>query len=99
MMRFQNYRAEYLRHLFDKNGRLRIAGKLLLLIVVASLISACNRKASAEKEGEATPEVSVRVAKVERQPIKAQASAPVTIFPREQSTVRANINALIMNEE
>lgn len=65
----------------------------LLVIILVSVFTACNRK-EAEKEGE-PPVVSVRVAKAERQAIKAQASALGTISPREQATVSANINAQI----
>jgi HlyD family secretion protein len=39
--------------------------------------------------------VSVRVAKVERQPIAAEVSSLGTIFPREQATVAPKINAQI----
>jgi multidrug efflux pump subunit AcrA (membrane-fusion protein) len=65
----------------------------LLVLILVSVFTACNRK-EVEKEGE-SPVVSVRVAKAERQAIKAQASALGTISPREQATVSANINAQI----
>ena len=94
-MKIHNYRAGHLRHLLRIRDRMRIAVTLLLIIAAPSIITACKSKAAAEKEGEATPEVSVRVAKVEHQPIKAQASAPGTVFPREQATVSANISAQI----
>jgi HlyD family secretion protein len=67
---------------------------LVVLLVVALLIWR-SRKSAAPAEAEATPVVSVRVAKVEKQPIAAQVSALGTIFPRDQALVSPKISAQI----
>src|SRR5262245_48451963 len=78
--------------LVGRNRLSRNATVALLLALLVSL-SACQKKVAADAEPEVV--VSVKIAKVERQPIKAQASALGTIFPREQATVSANVNAQI----
>ncbi|HEV7860493.1 MAG TPA: efflux RND transporter periplasmic adaptor subunit [Pyrinomonadaceae bacterium] len=67
----------------------------LLVVALAAFWWWRSRKAPAAAEAAATPVVSVRVAKAERQQIAAQVSALGTIFPREQATVAAKVSAQI----
>jgi HlyD family secretion protein len=74
------------------------------IISIASLIAFAllvywlwpAKKATAEEEA-ADVVVSVRVAKAERGTISSEVTALGTIFPREQATVSAKINAQIKN--
>ena len=52
-------------------------------------------RSSSSDEAAVAPIVSVKVAKVEKETISAPVSAVGTIFPREQATVAAKINAQI----
>lgn len=54
-----------------------------------------SRSQTTDPTGEANTVVSVRVAKAERQPIAAEASALGTIFPREQAIVSPKIGGQI----
>lgn len=54
-----------------------------------------SRGQSADSVGDANVVVSVRVARAERQPIAAEASAIGTIFPREQAVVSPKIGGQI----
>jgi RND family efflux transporter MFP subunit len=67
---------------------------LLLLSLIAFLLlrRSTNQAPAAEAE---TIVVSVRVAKVERQPLASEVSALGTIFPREQAQVAAKVGAQI----
>jgi multidrug efflux pump subunit AcrA (membrane-fusion protein) len=66
----------------------------LVLALLAFGIYKLRPKPEKEEEAEAAV-VSVRVAKVERQTITAEATALGTIFPREQATVSAKISSQI----
>jgi HlyD family secretion protein len=66
---------------------------LFLLVIVVAVWT--WRKPSDTAEVSASPVVSVRVAKAERQEIAAPVSAVGTIFPREQATVAAKVSAQI----
>ena len=73
-----------------------IGASVVVLVLVVIVVAVWKwRKSSAATEAEATPVVSVRVAKVEKQTIAAPVSAVGTIFPREQATVSAKISAQI----
>jgi len=75
----------------------RRRGWLILLLLLAALALVVYwrwpKKPAAEEE--AAVVVSVRVAKVEREPIAAEVSAIGTVFPRERATVSAKLNAQI----
>ena len=81
-----------------KNRRDLIIGTAavaLVAVVVIGLIIWRWRRSSAESEPEASPVVSVKVAKAERGNIAAQFSAVGTIWPREKADVGAKISAQI----
>lgn len=67
---------------------------LLVLLLIAIAVWRW-RKSPAAADETATPVVSVRVAKAEKQTIAAPVSAVGTIFPREQATVAAKVSAQI----
>ena len=69
-------------------------GALALLGLIAYVLLRPSQKRP-ETAGTEAIVVSVRVAKVTRQPIAAEVSALGTIFPREQATVSAKIGAQI----
>jgi multidrug efflux pump subunit AcrA (membrane-fusion protein) len=75
--------------------RLAILAVVLLVLSLAAFLWWRSRQAPAAAEAEATPVVSVRVAKAERQQIAAQVSALGTVFPREQATVASKVSAQI----
>ena len=73
-----------------------LASAVVLVAILAGWLLWRSRQAAASQADEsAQVVVSVRVAKAVRQPIAAQVSAPGTVFPREQATVGAKINAQI----
>ena len=72
-----------------------IAAVLLVVLAVTILIFWRSRSSAGEAETEATPTVSVKVAKAERGNIAAQVSAIGTIWPREKADVAAKISAQI----
>ena len=80
-----------------RSRRYLIIGTSVVLLVLLVIVVAVWkwRKSSAATEEAATPVVSVRVAKAEKQQIAAQVSAVGTIFPREQATVAAKVSAQI----
>jgi RND family efflux transporter MFP subunit len=65
----------------------------IIAIVVAYLLLRSSQPAATAAAD--TTVVSVTVAKAERQPIAAQASAVGTVFPREQATVASKVSAQI----
>ncbi|HEY0319899.1 MAG TPA: efflux RND transporter periplasmic adaptor subunit [Pyrinomonadaceae bacterium] len=67
---------------------------LVVLALVAYLLLRPAKQAT-DTAAETAAVVSVRVARAERKPIAAEASALGTIFPREQATVAPKINAQI----
>jgi multidrug efflux pump subunit AcrA (membrane-fusion protein) len=88
---------------FAETTRARRRRRNLIIISLAALVVLAllaylllrRAKTTTETTAETTAVVSVRVAKAERQPIAAQASALGTIFAREQATVAPKINAQI----
>jgi multidrug efflux pump subunit AcrA (membrane-fusion protein) len=68
---------------------------IVILALIAYLLLRPAKTRTEETTTETSAVVSVRVAKAERQPIAAEASALGTIFPREQATVSPKINAQI----
>ena len=72
-----------------------IAAVLLVVLALTILIVWRLRSSAGEAETEATPTVSVKVAKAERGNIAAQVSAIGTIWPREKADVAAKISAQI----
>jgi multidrug efflux pump subunit AcrA (membrane-fusion protein) len=78
-----------------RRRRLLIIVACALVAVVAIVLFWRSRKSAAPAEAETTPVVSVKVAKVEKQPIAAQVSALGTIFPRDQALVSPKISAQI----
>lgn len=70
-----------------------IAAALLVVALAVFLLWRARKPAATEEE--ASPVVSVRVAKAGRQQIASQLTALGTVFPREQSVVSAKISAQI----
>jgi HlyD family secretion protein len=68
---------------------------LLVILLVVALVWRARRTTTTAEEEEAKPVVSVRVAKVEKQPIAAQVSALGTIFPRQEASLAPKISAQI----
>lgn len=67
----------------------------VVALVVFIYLLVRSRGQSADNAGDANVVVSVRVAKAERRPIAAEASAIGTIFPREQAIVSPKIGGQI----
>lgn len=67
----------------------------LVVLLVAFLIVWRVRRSKTEAEPEATPVVSVKVAKAEKETIAAPVTAVGTIWPREKADVGAKISAPI----
>jgi HlyD family secretion protein len=79
-----------------KRRYLIIGTSVVLLVLLVIVVAVWKwRKSSATAEETATPVVSVRVAKAEKEQIAAQLSAVGIIFPREQATVAAKVSAQI----
>jgi len=80
--------------MWQRRRRIIIALALLVASAAAYLIWRARTPAAAT-EAEASPLVSVRVARAVRQTIAAQVTALGTVFPREQATVSAKVGAQI----
>lgn len=88
---------------FDPQRRARIVRQRnivlivmgLVVLLVAFLIVWRVRRSKTEAEPEATPTVSVKVAKAEKETIAAPVTAVGTIWPREKADVGAKISAQI----
>ncbi|MDT7605227.1 MAG: hypothetical protein QOF61_3224 [Acidobacteriota bacterium] len=78
-----------------RRQRLIIIAACALVAIIAVVLIWRWRKSAAPAETAAAPVVSVRVAKVEKQPIAAQVSALGTIFPRDQALVSPKVSAQI----
>ncbi len=75
---------------------LYIGISVVVLILIVVIVAVWRwKKSSSSAEESATPVVSVRVAKAEKEEIAAPLSAVGTIFPREQATVAAKVSAQI----
>src|SRR5262245_24681865 len=72
-----------------------IAGSVLVVALLVTLVIWRLKKSSTEAEGEVTPTVSVKVVKAERSEIATPISAVGTIWPREKADVGAKISAQI----
>jgi HlyD family secretion protein len=72
-----------------------VAAVALVAIVAVVLIWRSRSSSNAAAADAATPVVSVRVAKAEKQPIAAQVSALGTIFPRDTAQVSPKVSAQI----
>ncbi len=80
----------------ERRRNLIIVASVAIVAVVLLVFLIWKWRSSATPgEAAASPVVSVRVAKVERETIAAPVSAVGTIFPREQATVAAKISAQI----
>ncbi len=72
-----------------------IVGGAIVVLVLVSLIVWRLRRSATEAETEATPTVSVKVVKADRESIATPISAVGTIWPREKADVGAKISAQI----
>jgi HlyD family secretion protein len=72
-----------------------VFSSLALLVILLIVVVVWRRKAAATGEETATPVVSVKVAKAEKDAIATQIVAVGTIWPRERSDVGAKIGAQI----
>lgn len=72
-----------------------IAGSVLVVLVLVTLIVWRLRRSATEAETDVTPVVSVKVVKAEKESIAAPLSAVGTIWPREKADVAAKISAQI----
>jgi multidrug efflux pump subunit AcrA (membrane-fusion protein) len=72
-----------------------VSAALLVLLVIIALVWRSRKTTTETTAGEATPVVSVQVAKAEKQTIAAQVSALGTVFPRDTAQVSAKISAQI----
>jgi multidrug efflux pump subunit AcrA (membrane-fusion protein) len=81
----------------ERNWRYLMIGALVVILILIVLVVATWkwRHSSSEATEEATPVVSVKVAKVEKEPIAAEVTAFGTIWPREKADVGAKISAQI----
>jgi len=77
----------------QRNVLLIVMGLVVLLIAILIIWRA--RSSKTEAEPEATPTVSVKVAKAEKSTIAAPVTAVGTIWPREKADVGAKISAQI----
>ena len=81
--------------MMNKRNLIVIAGSALVVLLLVSLIVWRLRRSATEAETEATPTVSVKVVKAERESIATPISAVGTIWPREKADVGAKISAQI----
>ena len=72
-----------------------VFSSLVLLVVLLIVVVVWRRKAAASADETATPVVSVKVAKAEKDAIATQIVAVGTIWPREKSDVGVKISAQI----
>src|SRR6185503_5353037 len=72
-----------------------IASVVALLVTIVLVILIWRWRNSAAPEEATAVVVSVKVAKVEKEPIAAQISAVGTIFPRDKADVAAKVSAQI----
>ena len=72
-----------------------IAGSVLVVLLLASLIIWRLRKSTSEAETEVTPTVSVKIVKAEKGEIANPITAVGTIWPREKADVAAKVSAQI----
>ena len=72
-----------------------IAGSVLVVLLLASLIIWRLRRSTTEAETEVTPTVSVKVVKAEKGEIANPITAVGTIWPREKADVAAKVSAQI----
>ncbi len=81
----------------ERNRRYLMIGASVVTLILIVLVVAIWKwqHSSSEVSEEATPVVSVKVAKAEKQPIAAEVTAVGTIWPREKADVGAKISAQI----
>src|SRR5690349_412098 len=72
-----------------------IAGSIIVVLLLATLIVWRLKKSATEEETKVTPTVSVKVVKAEKGNIATPISAVGTIWPREKADVSAKISAQI----
>src|SRR6185369_9889844 len=72
-----------------------IAGSVLVVLLLVTLIVWRLKKSATEAETEVTPTVSVKVVKAEKGEIANPVSAVGTIWPREKADVAAKVSAQI----
>jgi multidrug efflux pump subunit AcrA (membrane-fusion protein) len=72
-----------------------IAGSVIVVLLLVTLVVWRLKKSSTEAETEVTPTVSVKVVKAEKGNIAAPVSAVGTIWPREKADVAAKVSAQI----
>jgi len=72
-----------------------IAGSVLVVLLLVSLIVWRLKRSATEAETEVTPTVSVKVVKAEKGEIADPVSAVGTIWPREKADVAAKVSAQI----
>jgi HlyD family secretion protein len=72
-----------------------VSASLLVLVLIVVLVWRSRKSTADATAEEATPVVSVRVAKAEKQTIATQVSALGTVFPRDTALVSAKISAQI----
>jgi multidrug efflux pump subunit AcrA (membrane-fusion protein) len=92
--------SDELRLLDEERARDRryliIGASIVVLVLIVLVVAIWKwRHPSSESGEEATPVVSVKVAKAEKQPIAAEVTAVGTIWPREKADVGAKISAQI----